>query len=447
MDGFGYRAEAASIWRQMILVLKRRFDDAPSEHRVHLGVSWAQYGMFLLVCGRHPEAKTAEDEAAVHGAALCDAGIATFIAPMPIYYGYRQQSLHNIGDYRAACADAAKLVDYSRSLCRLEGTRHAERLALALLWHRASLMKISCTSEAYACLDEAALLVQSGTLLDAEANISAAPPSASRAENSTHVPNLPQPLRFKILLARGFDILWEIDGDSHNRVIAAQASAVACARHLSQISPAEHAQLLYRSLRNYGFAFWYAEEYEDACDADAEAVRIARERCRLHPGQYLEELADCLAEYGSFLDCREMYEAACDAKLEAVNITRELCRFHPGKHDADLADHLESYGMSLHSRGMHEAACDAEVEAVNVMHELCRLHPGKHDADLARRLESSGTSLHSRKMYSTACDIYTEAVNITHELCRMLPGGYQDAFRAAFESTIFCFIQILLALM
>jgi len=212
MDGFGYRAEAASIWRQMILVLKRRFDDTPSEHRVHLGVSWTQYGMFLLVCGRHREAKRAEGEAAAHGAALCNAGTAAFTAPTPIYCRYRQQSLHNIGDYHAACADAAKFVDYCRSLCRSEGAQHAELLALALLWHRDSLMQISCTSEADACLYKVAILVQYGILLDAEAvisNKSATSPSASTAGNSTRVHNFPRPLRFKHPLARGLGVLWD----------------------------------------------------------------------------------------------------------------------------------------------------------------------------------------------------------------------------------------------
>jgi len=317
MDGFGHRAEAASIWRQLILLLKRQFDDTPSDHRVHLGVSWAEYSMFLEACGRHREAQTAQGEAVAHGAALCNAGTATFIAPTPIYCAYRRLLLHNIGDYRAACADASKFVDYCRSLCRSEGTQHAELLALALLWYRDSLMEISCTSEADACLDEAALLVQSGALLDAETgicNISVTSPSTSAPGNSTRIPILPRPLRFKHPLARGFDIFWKTDwGDSHNRAITVQARAVACARDLFQISPAEHAQLLSQTLRNYGSAFYRAEEYENACDVEVEAVRIARELCRLRPGQYLNELADRLREYGASLHSRGMYEAACDA--------------------------------------------------------------------------------------------------------------------------------------
>src|ERR1700733_7022016 len=133
MDSFGYQGEAAGIWCQMILVLKRQFEDAPSEYRVHLGVSWEQYGAFLMVCSRQLEAEIAGHEATAHGDALCDAGISSFIAPTLPYYLYRQRSLYNFGNYSAACADAKRLVDYSRRLCSSGGGQHAELLALALL--------------------------------------------------------------------------------------------------------------------------------------------------------------------------------------------------------------------------------------------------------------------------------------------------------------------------
>jgi hypothetical protein len=131
MDGFGYRAEAATIWRQMILVLKRQCDDAPSEYRVHLGVSWEQYGTFLLVCGRHEEAQIAEGEAAAHGDISCNAGLSTFVAPTPTYCRYRERSLFNVGEYSAACADAVKFVEY----CRVCTDRKARNTPNVLPWH------------------------------------------------------------------------------------------------------------------------------------------------------------------------------------------------------------------------------------------------------------------------------------------------------------------------
>jgi hypothetical protein len=211
MDGFGYRAEAASMWRQMILALKQQFDRAPSEYRVHLGVLWEQYGVFLLVCGRQQEAQVTDGEAAAHGNALCDAGISTFIAPSPPYCRYRQQLLFNFGE-SAAYADASKFVEYCRGLYRSEGTQHAELLALALLWHRDSLMQIGRTSEADAYLHDAVFLVQSR----GEASLSklrplVSLPCASTGGHSLHSSTLPQPLRFKHPLTRQFDILWTTD--------------------------------------------------------------------------------------------------------------------------------------------------------------------------------------------------------------------------------------------
>ena len=171
MDGFGYRGEAASIWRQMILVLKRQFDDAPSEYRVHLGVSWEQYGAFLIVCSRQREAEIAVGRGGGTWQCLVRCWYPNFHRPYPSYYRYRQRSLFNFGDYSAACEDAEKLVDYCRCLYRSEGAQHAELLALGLLWHRDSLMEIGRTSEADACLDEAVRVVQSGQLRYGEAGL------------------------------------------------------------------------------------------------------------------------------------------------------------------------------------------------------------------------------------------------------------------------------------
>jgi len=429
MDGFGYQGEAASMWRQMILVLKRQFDDAPSDYRVHLGVSWEQYGAFLIVCSRQREAEIASGEAAAHGNALCGAGIPTFIAPTLPYFRYRQRSLFNFGAYRAACEDAEKLVDYSRCLYRSGGAKHAELLALGLLWHRDSLMEIGRTSEADACLDEAVRVMQSGQLRYGEASLPGPQPlislTCAPTRNDQHLPSLPQPLRFKHPLTSLFDIFWEMDwGNSYDRAITVEERAVMCARELFHISRSQNGDLLARTLRHYGNALHRARKYETACHAHAEAVEITRELCQLHPGKYEAELVDRLREYSVSLHSGEMYERACNAYAEAIDITRELCRLHQGEYMAELAHHLEEYGVSLHSREMYEAVCNAHTEAVDITRELCRLHPGEYMAELADRLQTYGVSLHSREMYEAACNADAEAIDITRELCRLHPGEY-----------------------
>lgn len=433
MDGFGYRAEAASIWCQMILVLKRESDNAPSEYGVHLGVSWDQYSEFLLVCGRQNEAEIAQKQAAELGTALCNAGIATFIAPTHTYCRYRQQSLLNFGDCERARVDAAKLVDYSRALYLSEGAQHAELLALSLLWYRKCLMKTGRSSEADACLDEAVVLVQSERLLEGEAdNISGfhaltTPGSSPTTQNSLHSTAIPRPLRFKHPLNRQLDIFWETDwGDSYDRAIKVEAKAVMCARDLFQIAPTEHAETLTRTLRHYGNAFHRARNYEAACDAKAEAVRITRKLCRLHPGQYQSGLADRLREYSVSLSYVGMDELTYDTNAEAIDIARELCRLHPGKHDAVLAACLGVFSPALHGKGMYERACDVGYEAANITRELCRLHPGEHEAYLADRLLEYGVSLHSCEMYQSACDVKAEAISVTRELCKHNPGKQDD---------------------
>jgi tetratricopeptide (TPR) repeat protein len=431
MDGFGCRAEAASIWRQMILVLKRQFDHAPSEYRVHLGVSWEQYGEFLVVCGREQEARIAEREAAAHGDALCDAGISTFIAPTPTYYRYRQRSLFNFGDYDAACADATKLVDYCRRVYTSENVQHAELLALALLWHREALMRIGRISEAHACLDEAVALVQSEELLDgrtvhSQFHASVSLPGIQTTEIDRHSFTRPHPLRFKNPLTRHFDFYWKTDwGLPYDRAITAQAGAVVCARELYKISATDHGNLLAQTLLNYGCALHAAQQYEAACEAHKEAVNITRELRQFHPGGYKAELADCLRQYGVSLQDKGMCEAASDAHTEAVDITRELFQLHPGKYKIKLSLCFREYGISLHSRHMYEAACDALAEAVNITRGLSRLDPDRYEPMLAVRLQEYGVSLRSGKMYDDACDAHADAVEITRELYRLNPAQFK----------------------
>lgn len=429
MDGFGYRAEAASVWRQMILVLKRQFDHAPSEYRIHLGVSLEQYGEFLVVCGREPEARIAEKEAAVHGGALCDAGISTFAAPTPTYHRYRQRSLFNFGDYKAACADAAQLVGHCRGVYTSGGAQDAEILALALLGHRDALMRIGQISEANACLDEAVALVQSEELFDGMAIGSPFRTSISNAQTTKinqHSSTLPHPLRFKHPLTRHFDFYWKTDwGLSYDRAIAAEAGAVACARELCKISPTEHGNLLAQTLVNYGSALHRAQKYEAAYEAREEAINITRELRKLHPGEYKAEFVDRLRQYALSLHVSDMHEAASEAYAEAVDIARELCRLHPYKYQAKLSFCLSEYGLAFLYRDMYEEACDAHSEAVSITRGLSRLSQDKYEPMLALRLQEYGDSLHSRKMYDAACDAFADAVEITRELYRLYPAQFK----------------------
>lgn len=420
MDGFGYQAEAASLWRQVILMLKQQFNDAPSEYRVHLGVSWEQYGVYLSVCGRQGDARIAEGEAAAHGDILCNAGISTFITPTPTYYRYRRRSLYNFGKYSAACADAAKFVEYCRGLYRSEGVQHVELLALALLWHYDCLVPTRRNSDANACVDEAVLLMQAGGLLEGEVDLSI----SQSFEPLPYSPPLPRPLRFKHPLTRQFSMSLGADDD---RAITVTARAVVCARELFQISPTEHSQLLAQTLWHHGNALHNAQKYKAACSAKAEAVNITRERCLLHPGKYENDLASHLQGYGDSLQCRGMYKAASEAKAEAVNITRELCLRHPGKYEHDLAWYLQGYGHFLRHRGMYETACDSMAGAVTATRELCQLHPGKYQHNLRWYLEEYGDSLRRRGMYEAACDSMAEVVTITRELCRLHPGTNEHA--------------------
>lgn len=417
----------------MILALKRQFDHAPSEYRVHLGVSLEQYGEFLFVCGRQEEARIAERQAATHGDALCNAGTSTFIAPTPTYYRYRQRSLFNFGDHVAACVNGVKLVDHCRSLYRSEGAQHAELLALALLLHRDSLMRVGRTSEANACLDEAVKLVQSEELSDRNgvaprSRTMVSPPSVQKAGIHQHSPTLAKPLRFKHPITRHLDFYWETDWQlSHDRAITAEAGAVVCARELFRTSPTEHGigKILAQALQHYGDALFHAQQYEAACDPLSEAVNIVRELCLHHQIKYRPMLSLCLGEYGTSLYSQGIYDAACTVHAEAVNVARGLARLNQDLYEPELAARLREYGVTLHALKEYDAACDAHAHAVEITRELYRLDPDKFKVKLADRLQEYSASLHACQMYRAACDANAEAITITRDLCRLHPGEYK----------------------
>jgi len=63
MDTFGRHAEAASIWRQMALMLRRSSMGLPAEDMFFLALATEQYGVYLAVCARPGEANDIDSEA------------------------------------------------------------------------------------------------------------------------------------------------------------------------------------------------------------------------------------------------------------------------------------------------------------------------------------------------------------------------------------------------